>query len=46
VERSGVVFDVLIRVFASNSMLENALDAFANAKHVGLEPDNRTCNSC
>lgn len=45
-ERSDVVFDVLIRVFASNSMLENALDAFVNAKHVGLEPDNRTCNSC
>ncbi|KAG5067771.1 hypothetical protein JHK85_000148 [Glycine max] len=44
VERSGVVFDVLISVFASNSMLENALDVFSNAKHVGLEPDIRTCN--
>ncbi|KAF1870460.1 hypothetical protein Lal_00003666 [Lupinus albus] len=44
VERSAVVFDMLIKVFASNSMLENALDVFFNAKHVGIKPDMRSCN--
>ncbi|KAK7294221.1 hypothetical protein RJT34_17108 [Clitoria ternatea] len=44
VERSVVVFDVLIKVFASNSMLENALDVFVNAKRIRLELDIKTCN--
>ncbi|MED6185614.1 hypothetical protein PIB30_058838 [Stylosanthes scabra] len=44
VERSAVVFDVLMKVFASNSMLENALNVFVNAKHVGLETDIKSCN--
>ncbi|MED6219216.1 hypothetical protein PIB30_033830 [Stylosanthes scabra] len=43
-ERSAVVLDVLMKVFASNSKLENALDVFVNAKHIGLEPDIKSCN--
>ncbi|RYR11431.1 hypothetical protein Ahy_B04g068955 isoform B [Arachis hypogaea] len=43
-ERSAIVFDVLMKVFASNSMLENAFNVFVNAKHVGLESDIMSCN--
>ncbi|XP_020981412.2 pentatricopeptide repeat-containing protein At1g63330-like [Arachis duranensis] len=43
-ERSAIVFDVLMKVFASNSMLENAVNVFVNAKHVGLESDIMSCN--
>ncbi|KAK9275697.1 hypothetical protein L1049_022964 [Liquidambar formosana] len=42
--RSVVVFDVLIKVFAANSMLENARDVFAQAKKIGLKLDILSCN--
>lgn len=44
VSRSAYIFDVLIKVFAANSMLENALDVFEQAKRIGLVPNIRSCN--
>ncbi|KAF5729727.1 putative Tetratricopeptide repeat-like superfamily protein [Tripterygium wilfordii] len=43
-ERSIVVFDVLTKVFAANSMLENAVDVLYQTKKVGLTPNIRSCN--
>ncbi|XP_057459165.1 pentatricopeptide repeat-containing protein At1g62914, mitochondrial-like [Lotus japonicus] len=41
---SVLVFNVLIKVFASNSMLEHAHQVFVSAKNVGLELHIRSCN--
>jgi pentatricopeptide repeat protein len=42
--RSLLVFDVLIKVFAANSMLEYAVDVFLRVKSIGLKPDICSCN--
>lgn len=39
-----IVFDMLIKVFASNSMLEHAYYVFVNAKDVRIEVDIMSCN--
>ncbi|KAK2371338.1 pentatricopeptide repeat-containing protein, mitochondrial [Trifolium repens] len=44
VERSVVVFDILIKVFASNSMLDHAYYVFVSAKDVGIVPNIMSCN--
>ncbi|KAG8378615.1 hypothetical protein BUALT_Bualt07G0003900 [Buddleja alternifolia] len=44
VERSTFVVNILIKVFASNMLLENAVDAFAQAKRFGIRPSIRSCN--
>jgi pentatricopeptide repeat domain-containing protein 1/leucine-rich PPR motif-containing protein len=44
VERSVVVFDMLVKVFASNGMLEHAYYVFVSAKDVGIELNIMCCN--
>ncbi|OMO77343.1 hypothetical protein CCACVL1_15065 [Corchorus capsularis] len=44
VHRSADVFNVLIKVFASNLMLENGVDVYVQAKKNGLEPNIMSCN--
>lgn len=41
---SSLLSDVLIRVFASNSMLENAVNVFMQTKKIGLVPHIFSCN--
>ncbi|KAI3454302.1 hypothetical protein Pfo_010965 [Paulownia fortunei] len=43
-EGSTFVINVLIKVFASNRMLENAIDAFAQARRIGIQPGIRSRN--
>ncbi|GAB2239030.1 hypothetical protein Droror1_Dr00024943 [Drosera rotundifolia] len=43
-EGSSVVCNVLIKVFASNSMLGSALDVFFYARKLGLELEILSCN--
>lgn len=44
IETSVFLVDVLIKVYASNSLVENALDVFNQAKTIGLQPGSRSCN--
>ncbi|KAF9615300.1 hypothetical protein IFM89_022716 [Coptis chinensis] len=44
VERSLAVFDVLMKVYASSLMLENAVDVFVQVKGIGLQPGLLSCN--
>ncbi|KAL0356329.1 UNVERIFIED_CONTAM: hypothetical protein Sradi_4079800 [Sesamum radiatum] len=41
---STFLVSVLIKVFASNNMLENAMDAFEQARRIGFQPGIRSCN--
>ncbi|KAK4438457.1 hypothetical protein Salat_0180000 [Sesamum alatum] len=41
---STFVVNVLIKVFASNRMLENAIDAFEQARRIGFQPGVLSCN--
>ncbi|KAL0417252.1 UNVERIFIED_CONTAM: hypothetical protein Slati_3557100 [Sesamum latifolium] len=41
---STFLVSVLIKVFASNNMLENAIDAFEQARVIGFQPGIRSCN--
>ncbi|KAM7253906.1 hypothetical protein ACFE04_031588 [Oxalis oulophora] len=43
-ERSVLVFDVLMNTYATNSMLEHALDVFVQTKSLKLKPNLRSCN--
>lgn len=38
VEKSRIVFDMFIRVFFGNLMLENAVSVFIQAKKMGIKP--------
>ncbi|KAE8720465.1 hypothetical protein F3Y22_tig00019423pilonHSYRG00022 [Hibiscus syriacus] len=44
VHRSADIFNLLIKVFASNSMLENGVDVFVQAKAIGIELSIKSCN--
>ncbi|KAF5175305.1 Pentatricopeptide repeat-containing protein, partial [Thalictrum thalictroides] len=44
VEKSMAVFDVLIKVYARSSFLEDAYNVFIQAKGIGLELDVFPCN--
>lgn len=44
VKRSSVVFDMLMKVFASNFMLEHAYYVFVSARDVGIQPNITSCN--
>ncbi|KAL2458664.1 Pentatricopeptide repeat-containing protein [Abeliophyllum distichum] len=42
--RSTLLVNVLVKVFASNRMLEHAVDAFLQAKNIGLQLGIHSCN--
>ncbi|TXG66682.1 hypothetical protein EZV62_007957 [Acer yangbiense] len=42
--RSVIVCSMLMKVFASNKMPENAMDVFVQTKKIGLKPNIKSCN--
>lgn len=42
--RSNLVADVLMKVFAVNTLLEHAIDIVEQAKEIGLEQSIYSCN--